>query len=147
MSAPRRLTSSDLEAVAAWDETLPARGALLSPGPQEEAFVLCDGGGPVVLLRGHQVAEEAELHLLWTRPSARRRGWGGRLLSWWLARLAKRGVKRVLLEVRADNSVAAPLYAKLGFAEVGRRSGYFDGVDARILAREEGACEDESDGS
>jgi ribosomal-protein-alanine N-acetyltransferase len=44
----------------------------------------------------------------------------------------------VLLEVRADNELAQGLYRRRGFAEIGRRRGYYQpsGTDAVVMKRE-----------
>jgi ribosomal-protein-alanine N-acetyltransferase len=42
-----------------------------------------------------------------------------------LGRLAGRGVKTVFLEVDENNEPAIRLYRRLGFYEVGRRTGYY----------------------
>jgi ribosomal-protein-alanine N-acetyltransferase len=44
---------------------------------------------------------------------------------------ARRGCASLVLEVAEDNSVAGALYAGLGFAAVGRRSGYYRRADGR----------------
>jgi ribosomal-protein-alanine acetyltransferase len=67
----------------------------------------------------------------------RRRGQGiGRaLLTHLLAAAARRGARRVFLEVRSDNPVAQALYASEGFQPVGRRPRYYqpDDVDAIVM--------------
>lgn len=86
------------------------------------------------------VADEAELLTLAVAPEARRRGLARDLLDEGFAQAAARGATRVFLEVAAENAGARALYAGAGFAEVGRRPGYYrhpDGTraDALILAR------------
>ena len=79
------------------------------------------------------VADEAELLVIATHPDARRRGIGAALLT---AALAQVRTARVMhLEVRAGNLAAQALYEKLGFAQVGRRRGYYadDGEDAVLM--------------
>jgi [ribosomal protein S18]-alanine N-acetyltransferase len=70
-------------------------------------------------------------------PRARRRGVGTALLQAILAWAAKRGARRIGLEVRASNAAALGLYRRMGFAEEGRRRGYYgDPVeDALVLGR------------
>lgn len=83
-----------------------------------------------------------EAELLTIAVSSHRRGKGGSspLLARHLARLQARGVRRVILEVDEDNVPAIRLYARFGFAEIGRREAYYarrDGTRgaARVLAR------------
>lgn len=70
-------------------------------------------------------ADEAEILNLAVAAPYRRRGVGGNLARHALATLARRGVRRVFLEVRASNQVAQRFYAQLGFRVVGRRRGYY----------------------
>jgi ribosomal-protein-alanine N-acetyltransferase len=69
-------------------------------------------------------------------PAARRRGLGGWLLRFALARAGRGGARRALLEVRAGNREALSLYGRLGFRPCGRRRDYYrDPVeDAVVLA-------------
>ncbi|MBS1907060.1 MAG: GNAT family N-acetyltransferase [Actinobacteria bacterium] len=62
-------------------------------------------------------------------------GRGRTLLRALLAEAEDRGATSVFLEVRADNPVAQRLYLSEGFAEIGRRAGYYqpDDVDAVIM--------------
>jgi len=76
--------------------------------------------------------DEAELLLLATRPSARRRGVGGALLRAVLAEARARGATRVHLEVRAGNDAVA-LYAREGFGKVGERRSYYRGKSDQLF--------------
>lgn len=67
-------------------------------------------------------AGEAEIITLAVRPSARRGGLAGRLIEH--ARCALQ-LKRIFLEVAADNEAARALYTKLGFVETGQRKAYY----------------------
>lgn len=83
-----------------------------------------------------QFGDEAEMLRLAVAPAARRRGLARALVQAGLARLTAVGVERCFLEVRSDNDPALGCYLSLGFAEVGRRPGYYrDGTEARVLAR------------
>lgn len=75
-----------------------------------------------------------ELQRLGVCPAARRTGAATALLRDLSVELAGRGVERVVLEVRVDNTVARAFYDRLGFRELSRRSGYYaDGTDAYVL--------------
>lgn len=94
--------------------------------------------GGFVLSR--RAADEAEILTIATARQARRRGAGKALLAAHLARLAGAGVRTLFLEVAEDNAAARGLYALYGFAEAGRRKGYYahpqGRVDALILRRD-----------
>jgi len=75
------------------------------------------------------VADEAEILTLAVRPSARRGGQGAGLVGDGVIGAAARGAVRVFLEVAEDNVAARALYDRAGFAEAGRRPGYYAGAD------------------
>lgn len=80
------------------------------------------------------VGGEAELLRIATLPAARGRGIGRGLLR---HALRSCGEPPCHLEVRADNVAAIGLYRQLGFADCGRRKGYYtDGVDALLMTRQ-----------
>jgi ribosomal-protein-alanine N-acetyltransferase len=84
------------------------------------------GRGAVVgFVLSNRAADEAEIFLVALAPGERGHGTATKLLSKHLGRLAAAGVARVFLEVDEGNSAARKLYARAGFAEVGRRSGYY----------------------
>jgi ribosomal-protein-alanine N-acetyltransferase len=88
-------------------------------------------------LLGRVVAGEAEVLTLAVAPAARRQGSAAALLARFLAAAAAAGAVRAVLEVAEDNAAARALYARAGFAEVGRRRSYAGpGVDALVLARD-----------
>jgi ribosomal-protein-alanine N-acetyltransferase len=89
--------------------------ARLGTPPQTAGFVL-----------GQLAAEEAEILTLGVAKSCQRRGVGRRLVEA-LYRAARRAeARRLFLEVAADNDAALGLYKGIGFAEVGRRKGYYE---------------------
>ena len=73
----------------------------------------------------HHAVDEGEILNLGVAPDQRRRGIGRALIGTMLSRLRDSGVRTVYLEVRESNAPARSLYASLGFAAVGRRSGYY----------------------
>lgn len=89
---------------------------------------------------GQVVADEAEVLTIAVDPSARRQGAGARLLSQLMAAAKDHGAATCFLEVAATNQPALALYQTAGFAQSGRRRGYYtlpDGqkCDALILSR------------
>jgi len=84
---------------------------------------------------GYVVVDEAELANVAVSAEARREGVGRRLVQHVIATVRNRGARELFLEVRISNSAARALYAELGFAEVGRRTRYYDRPveDALIL--------------
>lgn len=78
------------------------------------------------------VADEAELLLLAVRPAFRRCGIGAKLIERTLAVAIGGGARRLHLEVR-DGNAALGLYTRSGFAEVGRRRGYYRGRSGQLF--------------
>ena len=72
-----------------------------------------------------RAADEAEVLTIVVDPVQRRQGLGSKLLDANMGLLARYGVKTLFLEVGETNAAARKLYANLGFAEVGRRQGYY----------------------
>lgn len=100
---------------------------------------LLDPEGGMAILR--VAADEAEILTLAVHPAARRRGIGARLVNAAMALAAGAGAAVMLLEVAADNSAAAALYTRAGFAAVGRRPRYYPGgADALLLRAELSPC-------
>jgi ribosomal-protein-alanine N-acetyltransferase len=67
-------------------------------------------------------------------PTLRRKGIARRLFEAAASRLAAQGVARLYLEVAEDNLSARALYRSLGFAEHGRRPGYYRRIEGRVAA-------------
>jgi len=70
-------------------------------------------------------AGDAELESVAVAESARRQGVGGALCAAVANWCCRQGASELLLEVRAASAGAIALYTKLGFAGVGRRTGYY----------------------
>jgi ribosomal-protein-alanine N-acetyltransferase len=102
------------------------------------AFGLWREGAGLVLAR--MAGDEAEILTFGVVPEARRRGHGGSLLREAIGAARAKGAGAMFLEVAAGNAPALALYAREGFAEVGRRRRYYsDGADALVLKRKVGA--------
>lgn len=90
------------------------------------------------------ILDEAELLTIAVDPDHRRSGLGRHLLERVEDAAARRGAANIFLEVAADNAAAIALYHGAGYAESGRRRGYYrlsdqPAVDALVLSRRLGA--------
>jgi ribosomal-protein-alanine N-acetyltransferase len=106
---------------------------LRTPG----CFAIGDARG-IALARA--VADEAELLTIAVLPENRRAGLGGALMAAFESRAAACGAATAFLEVADDNASAIALYRRCGYADVGRRKGYYaapDGTrrDALLMSR------------
>jgi len=87
-----------------------------------------DGESTVGFALSRLLLDEAELLLLAVEPHARGHGVGRALIERTVAIAAKKGARRLLLEVR-DGNHAFDLYSEAGFGEIGRRRDYYRGLD------------------
>lgn len=119
----------------AWDA---ASFVSLLSAPGVEGFILIQDGRPCALSLWRHVLDEGELLTIGTDPAVRARGLGRILLRHGLAHLVARGVTRIFLEVAVTNTAASRLYASCGFANAGRRRGYYRhgdrSIDANVMA-------------
>ncbi len=76
--------------------------------------------------------EAAHLNLLAVDPPHRRRGIARRLVTWLEESALTAGTFIIGLELRAQNEAARAFYGVLGYREVGRIPGYYQGVEAAI---------------
>jgi len=74
---------------------------------------------------GWMVADELHINNIAARRGNRRRGIGQSLMEAAIEEGRFRGVRFILLEVRASNEPAQSLYRKLGFHYIGRRRDYY----------------------
>ena len=82
------------------------------------------------------VADEAEIITIGVHPDARGAGIATAMLTLMESEIKKAGVKKIFLEVSAENAPAIALYKKYGFTQNGRRPKYYDGIDAILMQRE-----------
>ena len=95
---------------------------------------------PLGFALGRVVADKAELLTIAVAPEARRQGEGRALLDGFLRTARARGAETAFLEAAADNAAALALYRWSGFAEAGRRRGYYHSpgnppVDALVMVK------------
>jgi ribosomal-protein-alanine N-acetyltransferase len=76
------------------------------------------------------IADEAELLTIATDPAHQRQGLARACMADWESAAHARGAAEAFLEVAEDNAPAQALYRACGFAECGRRAGYYRRKDA-----------------
>ena len=81
------------------------------------------------------VADESEIITIGVHPTARGAGIATAMLTLMEHEIKKAGVKKIFLEVSAENAPAIALYKKCGFIQNGRRPKYYDGVDAILMVK------------
>lgn len=81
-------------------------------------------GAAAGFVLSRQALDEEELLLIAVRPDARGRGLGTRLLTRYREAAQRRGVRRIFLEMRANNPAQA-LYRRAGFMPIGTRPHYY----------------------
>jgi ribosomal-protein-alanine N-acetyltransferase len=83
-----------------------------------------------------EFAGESHLMNIAVRPDERGKGYGGLLLKKMVENGTANEVKKAWLEVRPSNLSAIGLYKKIGFKQVGLRSGYYADTkeDAILMA-------------
>jgi len=102
-------------------------------------LVLHDEAGRILGYGGLlAVGDEGDIQTIAVDAAVRGAGQGRRVMQALLDAAAERAVRKVFLEVRADNPVARGLYASLGFVEIAVRPRYYqpDDVDAVVMMRE-----------
>jgi ribosomal-protein-alanine N-acetyltransferase len=83
------------------------------------------------------IPPQAELETIAIAKHAQRQGIASHLLGELLSLLQNRQITEVMLEVRQSNHAARGFYDSAGFAETGRRTGYYSDPkeDAILLSR------------
>lgn len=107
---------------------------------QGGAWVVEHRAEVVGFLLFQKVLDEAEILTFAVDAAQRGFGLGRKLMEAFLADMQAVGVTRVFLEVAEDNLNARRLYERAGFAESGRRRGYYQRwhgrrVDAVLMER------------
>ncbi len=117
-------------------ESLTAAGTHGVIAVSDNSLVPSSGeSGPAGLVMWRAIADEGEILTIAVLPPWRRQGLGERLLQTALDAIDQAGAHSVFLEVAENNLGARHMYRKFGFVQVGRRSGYYNGVDALVMRR------------
>lgn len=78
---------------------------------------------------------EGYLALLSVKPDWRRRGSARAMVEWLMKCAEVAGLKRVDVELRADNDAALALYQSMGFTEFARKPGGYYGTVTQVRMR------------
>ena len=106
---------------------------------EDTIYLVADSGSAIVGFCGLWCSmEDADLCHIAVAPEQRSQGIATQLLGMAITECEHRGVKRILLEVRASNYDAIALYGSRGFRSVGRRRHYYEHPkeDAVIMTKE-----------
>ena len=118
-----------------WSESELA--AYISTPHKTPLYVACDARRRIAGFMILQLASvEAELLSIVISPGWRSKGLGAALLRAGFDDLLTTPIERMFLEVDDANEAALKLYRRFGFAEVGKREGYYplkDGTPATAL--------------
>jgi ribosomal-protein-alanine N-acetyltransferase len=112
--------------------------------PETPVYVACDARRRIAgFLMLRLLGDDTELITVAVDPKWRGKGVGRALLRAAFADLIQSSSRRMLLEVAADNPAALRLYRSEGFAEIGRREGYYARANgqpatALVMARDLG---------
>ena len=79
--------------------------------------------------------ERAELIQINVVESKQNNGIASKLIKYMIDDCINNSVNSITLEVRVDNSSAIHLYEKFGFVEIGKRVGYYKGIDAILMEK------------
>ena len=141
ISAARR---DDLDAVTVLEESGFAAAERWSrdswlaelENPDRLVLVRHDARGQVIGVASFSLVEDmSDLLRVVVAPDARGRGIGGSLVRAGMDWAKAVGARRMLLEVRPDNTPAVRTYEKLGFTALSRRRDYYGaGADALVMA-------------
>jgi ribosomal-protein-alanine N-acetyltransferase len=90
-----------------------------------DAWLLRDGDRMIGYFLVMYALDEAHLLDVAVAGDRQRAGLGRHLLDRIVLRARAQGMESILLEVRPSNERAVHVYKKYGFAEIGRRKGYY----------------------
>lgn len=139
-----RMTQSDLDEVVALEASVHDfpwthgnfRDSLLAG---HACWIRRENGRVIAIAVVMEVVDEIHLLDIAVAREYQRCGIGAQLLSFLCEQARKSGMNRMLLEVRPANVMAIAFYGGIGFAEIGRRRGYYPALkgreDAIVMAK------------
>ena len=98
-------------------------------------YVYKDNGEIVAFINYQIMYERAELININVLESLQNNGIASKLMKYMIDDCIKKGVNSITLEVRIDNLNAIHLYNKFGFIEIGKRVGYYKGIDGILMEK------------
>lgn len=103
----------------------------------ENAFYLVavQGGELCGCASVYCIAGEGQIMNIAVSQNFRQKGIGKGLMDALEKAAFERSCEFISLEVAVDNAAAIALYKKCGYAEVGRRKGFYKGIDAIIMEK------------
>lgn len=124
------MTVDDVAAVAALEKTIQTfpwtsghfHDSLIAG---HEGWLQREAGEVLAFAVTMTVVDELHLLVIGVAASCQRSGLGTALLDFLLERARRASMGRMLLEVRVSNQGAIDFYRHSGFAEIGRRRGYY----------------------
>lgn len=100
-------------------------------------FIAEDGALPTGFITYSVNVDTADLQDLFVAEYHRKKGVGLALVSAFILDAKSRGLKKLFLEVRENNTPAVTLYKKAGFNLISTRKKYYsDGENALVLVKE-----------
>lgn len=139
----REMTWRDIPAVTALEPALFINDAWSErtwwaelAGRPRRSYIIGEQGGAVVGYAGlDRGGEVADVMTIAVAPTAQGQGLGAALMNWLIAEARRGGAEHLILEVRADNTMAQRLYATAGFAMLTVRRRYYQpgNVDALVM--------------
>ncbi len=113
-----------------WTEAM-FKGDLSNPLTVYRAVI--KKGVPVAYMGMWCVADEGQITNVAVHPDYRRQGLAKLLIFAMMEEARKKGLTCLTLEVREHNQAAICLYETMGFHQVGRRKGYYEGKEDALL--------------
>jgi [ribosomal protein S18]-alanine N-acetyltransferase len=132
--AASRLSAIHASAFARPWSTVEFESLLGERGVMADGLFLGRASRPAGFVLSRVVVDEAEILTVAMGPEARGHGHARPLLTRHLDGLSRRGARKVHLEVEEGNVPALAVYRRLGFQEVGRRTGYYLKTDGTRVA-------------
>ncbi len=82
-----------------------------------------------------EIYDRIEIEQFMVLDSFRNHGIGTQLLQKLIEYATDKQLQNITLEVREDNKSALHLYRKMGFQEVSKRKGYYQGIDGILMIK------------